>query len=416
MENENMSTIWPILYFKTDWPERTYNFDLGVQLIKADKDTLKAICGLDTYTYTTNTSGSDDLLWNTDWFLAMRLPEPTEHVCVRELGMSFRGNVQEAIVGSFLMCLRLVRRTAAICPVGLEARIRGDCIDNDSIGEDDFYGINFDSPPVYLPETFKVGDLQLLTDLWSVIVKLRKLDYWKDEAFEEQFFVSLDSKATENAEKELRELLLSIFPKEDQKIFKKKISSIIKQAKTRGRKEGLWQEVWTDCFREAFARKEEDTFSDRTRIGRALRLYNDGLRLPKLHAFLSMCLVLETLFTIGKGEITHKFAVRLAKILGSDKNIEKRKEIHKRAKDVYKERGNVVHGEKLIETINPKVLDDAFILARHSLQCILLSAELLPLYSHPGTTDRELKKDKKMQSEAKEALRNYFLHLDLGPN
>ncbi len=78
-----------------------------------------------------------------------------------------------------------------------------------------------------------------------------------------------------------------------------------------------WEGYYSESFRKVFNADKEETFSDRTRIGRALNLFCEGLRLPRFHSFLSMCLVLETLFTIGEGEISHKFAVRLSKIIGA---------------------------------------------------------------------------------------------------
>jgi len=48
MEEEYSSTIWPVLYFEADWPSRIYKFDLGVQLIRAEKPILDEITELDT--------------------------------------------------------------------------------------------------------------------------------------------------------------------------------------------------------------------------------------------------------------------------------------------------------------------------------------------------------------------------------
>ena len=190
---------------------------------------------------------------------------------------------------------------------------------------------------------------------------------------------------------------------------------MIEQAKSEGKKEGLWHEFYSECFRKAFKAEEDETFSNRTRIGRALNLFYEGLLLPKLHAFLSMCLVLETLFTIGKGETVYKFAVRLAKIVGHNQNLVERRVIYKRAKKVYDERSDIVHGEKLIEAVDTEILKDAFALARSSLQRILQNPELLELYSHPGTTDKKLKGNGKgkIKEDAHKALSDYFLNLDL---
>jgi len=37
MEKEFSSTLWPVLYFQADQPGKSYNFDLGAQLITATK-------------------------------------------------------------------------------------------------------------------------------------------------------------------------------------------------------------------------------------------------------------------------------------------------------------------------------------------------------------------------------------------
>ena len=79
------------------------------------------------------------------------------------------------------------------CPFEFPAEIHEDSIvDVDTT--DDFCGINSDKPLVYLPETLEIGDLQLLTDLWSAIIKLRKLDSWKKLINTEEFFADCDTR------------------------------------------------------------------------------------------------------------------------------------------------------------------------------------------------------------------------------
>ncbi len=43
MEKENLSNIWPILYFKADWPAESYKFDFDIHLIKANDDILSIL-------------------------------------------------------------------------------------------------------------------------------------------------------------------------------------------------------------------------------------------------------------------------------------------------------------------------------------------------------------------------------------
>ena len=355
VEKEYLSTIWPVLYFKADWPSKSYKFDLGVQLIKADKTTLEEIAGIDTPSYLTNISGFDHIHQNTQWFLAMHRPELNEHISVNEIGMSFVDSLQVAIIESFLMTLQLVRSTAAICPLKFPTEISEDSIvDVDATA--DFYGINSDKPTVYLPETFKIGDLQFIMDLWSALIKLRKLDSWKKLINTEEFFAACDKKAGEDATNKIIGILMSNpafleLSEEDRKLWTSSISEM------------EWgKEYYKESFQKVFSEKQEEVFSNRTRIGRALNLFFEGFHLPLQHSFLSMCLVLETIFTVEEAEITYQFATRLANITG--KTFEQRKDIFERARKVYRERSNIVHGRKSIETVEPNILNDAFFFAR----------------------------------------------------
>ena len=105
MEKEYLSTIWPVLYFKADWPSKSYNFDLGIQLIKVDKNTLEEITEYsgDNNCWLSNIQGADNMRYNTDWFLAMRHPQVHEHISVNEIGMSFVDSLQRSI-SSLSLC------------------------------------------------------------------------------------------------------------------------------------------------------------------------------------------------------------------------------------------------------------------------------------------------------------------------
>jgi len=407
MGKEYLSTIWPILYFKADWPLKSYNFDLGVQLIRVDETMLEDKTELgDNDCWNANEQGRLDFRFHTQWFLAMRRPQIHEHAPVNQKGISFVDILQKSTVESFLICLQLIRSTAAICPFEFRAEI-----DNDSIIDidttDDFCGINSDKPPVYLEEAFKIDDLQLLTDLWSAIIKLRKL-YLLAELFnKEEFFAECDKEAGEDTAKKLNNFAhfidaLKSHPdylahsEEDRKQIDELISSSLPS----------WAECYRESFPEVFSKKQEEVFLNRTRIGRALNLFFEGIRLPLQHSFLSMCLVLETIFTVEDTEITYQFATRLANITG--KTFEQRKGIFKKAREVYRERSNIVHGRKTIETVEPRVLKDAFLFARQSLQHILLDLTLLNLYSDPITSDKTTDPDKAIK-----AIKEYFRDLDL---
>jgi hypothetical protein len=308
------------------------------------------------------------------------------------------------------MTLQLVRSTAAIYPFYFPAEIQEDSIVN--VGSGFVYG-NSDMPPVYRPEAFEIGDLQILTDLWSAIIKYRRLDFWKKLISSEEFFAACDKKAGEEAKKKLVELLMSHpswsdVSKEEREKAKEQLANSLKEVKSNEEADEIWKDFYKDSFSEVFKEKQEDAFSNRTRIGRALNLFFKGIQLPLLHSFLSICLTLETLYTVEETEITYQFATRLANIIGRDKPLEQRKDIFERAREVYKQRSNVVHGRRSIETVESDILEDAFFFVRQSLQSILLDSTLLKLYSDPLTSDKT--KDPK---KAIEAIRNYFRDLDL---
>lgn len=422
MEKENLSTIWPILYFEADWPQQRHNFDFGIQLIKANQDILAIVGDVTSPAWGNNNKAMCDFHGNTEWFLSLPSPKPTEHVSSNKIGISFEDRLQEAIKESFLMCLRLIRQTTAICPVAMDnVEVVGENIDPDSfrnaLDEADYFGINTDSPPVFMPESFQLGDLQLLTELWSTIIKLRNLDYFAILVYKEEFFAACDKEAGEGAVKMIVDAIMSNpayweFSEKEKRHHREKWTASFKEALGKG--DQLLNELYKDSLEKVFLQKQEEAFSNRTRIGRALNIFYEGLHLPLLHSFLSMCLVLETLYTIGEGEILHKLAVRTAKIVGKDQNLEQRKDIYRRTKKVYAARSNIVHGEKLIDVIDSEALKDAFSLARRSLQSVLLSDELSKLYSNPGTSDRPLKgKRKKEKDTAYKAMRDFFLDLDL---
>ncbi len=408
MERENLSTIWPILYFKADWPSKSYSFDLGIQLIKADETLLEDMTDVDSDYFTYSLDAAFDTRHNTQWFLVIHRPKVTEHISVNEIGMSFVNSLQRSIVESFLMCLQLVRSTAAICPFEFAAEIHEDSIEEVNTNMIIWGLPSSEKPDVYLPETFKIGDLRLLTDLWSAIIKLRKLDYWKELINKEEFFAALDKKAGEDATKRLVDFLMSDplyldYSEKERKQRKQELTSSIKEAEDKGE---WWQEYFKESFQKVFLEKQEEAFSNRTRIGRALNLFFEGLHLPLQHSFLSMCLALETIFTVEEAEITYQFATRLANITGE--TFEQRKDIFERARKVYRERSNIVHGRKSIDTVDTNILKDGFFFARQSLQHILLDDTLMKLYSDPITSDKKKDTDKAIK-----AIKDYFRDLDL---
>lgn len=409
MEKENLLNLWPILYLEADWPAESYKFDFDVCLIKANDDILNILRKPESFDHgeaILNLSGY------TEWFLALPSPKPTEHVSPSKTGISFEDQLQQAIVDSFLLCLKLIRQTGAICPLKVRnVEFEGASIDPDSFENalDDYFGINTDKPPVFMPKSLHLGDVQLLDDLWSAIIKLRNLERWSTWIYDEVFWADCDRKSGEDAVKDIVDTLMSSptyleFSIEERRQHRKQWTASFKELLGKG--DQVMNELYKESLKKVFLQKQEEAFSNRTRIGRALNLFYEGISMPLLHSFLSMCLVLETLFTVEEAEITYQFATRLANITG--KTFEQRKDIFQRARKVYRERSNIVHGRKSIETVELKILKDAFFFARQSLQHILLNDTRMELYSDPITSDKT-----KDPHKAVKAIKEYFRDLDL---
>ena len=380
MEVENSWTIFPLLYLRANWSQKVYkHFDLDIRLIKVDQDTKRAMA--EVLEHYAGGASFAPIGWEDDktyldvqWLLGIHLPRAIEHLAPSETGISFIDRVANSIAGAFVTCLRLVRATKAICPLHFGAKVDGDFVDSITVC-DDYFWSDCSEPTCECecPDAFTESDIQLLTEIWTSIVQLRKLYQWMDEPFQETFFADLDKKAVEATKQKLRSLL----SRPD--VPKGVIENLVKGAVEA--RDSFWQQFYTQAFDTEFSKKEEEVFARRTRIGRALSLFDEGLHLLPLHSFLSMCLVLETLFTLGRGEVAHKLAVRLSKVVADKPNDPKRKDYYHRAKKVYRERGNVVHGSKLIEEVDDNIRRDAFALACLSQQKILCSESLLRIYT-----------------------------------
>lgn len=397
-DGANRWKIYPLLYFEPNWPGDAYgDFALGMRLIKADlrsarviKERIeeKATLWHSVYLFE---PGEDQRAYK--WLLAIHVPEATEHVPINDIRMSFVDRVEQSIVDTFLSCLGIAGPSDVVANVSFYAELRDGALDADTIGDADCWDEEtFDRPtgePVQ--DRLTENDLPLIRQVWASLVSVRKLEKWISLPFQEKFFAELDKKTNKRVEAELRRRL----PELPSAQFASVLASL--------KEMDFWDSMYAEAFRAVFAEKEEEHFNSRTRIGRAIGIFEGGHHLPKLHAFLSMCLVLETIYTVGEGEVTHKLTTRLAKTLaGSPEEIE---ELYKKAQRVYRARSNVVHGSTSIMAVEEEDRLAAFHLARRALQGILTSNDLLNLYASPGTHDtRRREKDLKL----------YFRRIDLG--
>jgi hypothetical protein len=390
---------YPLIYLEADWGQDLIDcFNFGVRLVKADKQALDAMRE-QVREQCPKFPGEYVFENDVQWLLVVPAPQMADHVPAAEVGMSFRERVEQVVVDSFLLCLRLTRQTAAICPVSFRGRLQNSSLTIDTSRED-YSEPDYSRPSVEYCERFRDEDLTKLAALWQAVVELRQLPQWVDRVFDEPFFANLDRKAGESAPEVLgRHLPVEV----DRSILDEYL----------GKNPDAARPFYREAFRKAFAEAEENALSVRTRLGRAMKLYDEGLHLPPLHAFLSMCLVLETLFTVDHGELTHKITTRFAKMVSGTTTgaspEEKRRDLFKRAKLLYGQRGEVVHGSKLIDRVPQNVRKDAFELCRLALRHILYSDSLHAAYADPSTADKSHKK----KGEDIRGLRGLFRDLDL---
>jgi hypothetical protein len=310
------------------------------------------------------------------WILAVRSPPGTPDLGKEHFGFSFRERVMDAIATSFVLCLKVVRSTKATCSIAFEAGVHGNCVEVTSDPICDFYE-RADPPRCDWPATFEDADVKTLNEVWSGIISVRRLNEWRDNVFSEKFFADLDKAARRRVHENFREHN-ELFPKlmlED-----KDLKHLVHEFAEKFLAGESGQEVYKKAFREIFDEEEQRKFNVPTRIGRALGIFEEGVHLPPLHAFLSACLVLETLFTTDASEVAHKVATRICRMLAEGKGLEERRELFKTAKRVYRERSRIVHGSAAIADIDEQARREAFNLARQTLRWVLVREEYRSLY------------------------------------
>jgi hypothetical protein len=111
-----------------------------------------------------------------------------------------------------------------------------------------------------------------------------------------------------------------------------------------------------------------------TRLGRALQLFEEGMWLSRLHAFLSFWLTVETLYSTGRR--SEKLSDRVGYFLGGKAGFVR---CSSHAERVYSVRNKVVHGEA--SEIRPAIVDTSYRLCAGSLRRILSDRALLEVFT-----------------------------------
>ena len=199
-------SVYPIMYLEAEWsPDVIGHFALGVRLLRAGPEALKAMQERVEHD-SPRLPGSNVFEDDVHWLLAVPFTPVPDHVPVTDVGISFRESVELAVVGSFLLCLRLTRQTASICPVSFCGRFEQGSliIDTTDRSSDDYYWADYDRPCVAWCERFDDGDLTVLTGVWDAMVELRQFARWRQRVSAEAFFADLDCKASQRVPDVLR--------------------------------------------------------------------------------------------------------------------------------------------------------------------------------------------------------------------
>lgn len=402
--------VSPLFYFNPQWPAERYDFDPGVSVIRAEPeviDSMKKICldpimtlvgGL-AYQVELALSFVKWLLVTSSFSEAENLPRPkTRSVSDIDTGAVWEMELDEIIGGfgdfsdglreefksGFLSAMNVVVTTGTVAPLTFEAEIEfGDNTVEVTTIKGVYFIIHFEVFGEDLAEGGFPGlpkgeesDIEMIQEVWSTLARLRSLKEWADQICTAEFFSALDRRAGQRRQKYL----------------------------DAGGNPDRAEAVYRSTFYKEFRKIRNEKWTQKTRLERALSLFEAGLNQERLYRFLSMCLVLETLYTMGEGEVKHKLATRLAHILEPNQDAQKREDYYKLASRVYKERSQVVHGEKSINSVQRGVQTAAVDLARKSLLRMLCNEDLLGLFGSQETEG----------SGRSKRLRQFFRALDLG--
>jgi hypothetical protein len=385
-------SVWPLIYFDPQWSGSAYDcFGLGVKLVRAGSDALDAM----KRSVGPNARFPGHYVFDSDvhWLLAIPVGKEFEYVESSRIEVSTREEVACALASTFVLCLRLLRQTPAVCPVWFDAEVDGDEV-RDISGSMDYEdpSLDWDRPDVMVgdeaPEAFQESDLVVLAEVWDRLVTCFSLADLLAKGQSEAFWQAIDGKATRDVQGPLRAQLAQITDDPQ------RAEQVVRVFEPYNQKEHA------AAFRAGLRAHMDETFLRATRIGRALNLFNSGFDSGPIGTFLLMCFALETLFTVEKRSkrwgITEKLIKRASRM--ALRNGQDAEEEEKRVKRVFKERGDIVHGSKGIDSVPAESRRDAVDIARSSLRKILSVPEIMELYGR----------------EDMGKLRDFFRKLDAG--
>ncbi len=272
----------------------------------------------------------------------------------------FSGSIREAFRESFVTALKIVRPpvTPVLCPVEFKGEERQEGIDlEDGSETNDIDELAAEGGATGYSE----ADRKLLQCMWPRLVRLRRLD------------------------RDSREQLGKDVKRE-----------VEREVKARGEESDRESRKRKIC--QAFHKRWGAHTLNRSRLGRAVLIYNSSLILPRTPRFLGMCIVLETLFYLGRWDrdkgIRPRQAMgrRLARLLEEGDAQNDYWRYREQAEKVYETRNGVVHGDVLWQDVAERTVEIGEQLARKSLQKLLANEEWFLLFSREVRADIDRKR------------------------
>ena len=342
-ENRATYAVRPLAGFIADLDRDRYDFENGMAVVRPPLnvlDRMKEWMILPDGYWTINKC--------TEWLLVTKLSEEGVVPALRKV-------LEPDLVELFLLALNLVKPTEAVAPCKFKAYGSQEAPDWNTIRDwDDYVECDYTLVEAHWPGIFEGKDLARVKDLWPRVTRAMGRPLL-------EFFTEL-----EDIQEELPNgSVVTHYPR-----------TLLDRLRDIRQFSPLW----------------------RTRLARALGLFGIGRSLPLLPAFLMMCVVLETLFSLEESKeyqkthsLTRELAERAAAVLtkpGPYQVSLSAGECEKLMSGVYSTRRSVVHGFQLIDQMDEKVQQDAFWLARMSLQNALVDDDLFERLTAVETDDR----------------------------
>ncbi len=332
--------VMPLMYLEGDWKCARYDFAAGVHLIRAEPPVLQEMEeAAFPYGQILSLAGEVQWLLARPWY---------GHPQDKSLADGFLHRVVEW----FVAALNLVRANCTIAPFIFKATMaEGGVTVEDIRGCGDYLWARPERPHGY-SETFPESDLELLGRVWS----------------------------------KLWDFLMMMVP-------------------ATGRDLGPPESVEMDDGGELIVLASmpipylyatfdgtSESLLGRSRLRRALALFEQGTHLPEPWAFISMFVVLETLLAVKGGEKSDVICNRFAGVWGSLNGAGTERPAWSRVRRAYDERNRIVHGHQLMDAVPEAVQKHTFALVRETLRGILLDGKLFDLYNPEKTSEQELRK------------------------